>query len=386
MAPIMTTAMIALLLMERKVICWLRFFSCVSTDVIFFWCVLFCSCGRWVLFNFSNFLFSFSISPTHTLSLYFCCTCSLPFGIVIPNSELHLSSMSLSRLCILTTHYSCWIWNHSFFIFNILINPSLLLYVRKIPYLHTVHLEGRMSTPCWQPLPLVIVELRRSSGWGIWPRLRPYPVREVPWCSPHRQVNDEVELPIERSILVGGVGPWVVSVGEPRPLPVAHLGMVDLQDLIIVSVQIGIEDFVVPVQPIGVEVISQRACLYRFLRMSLLKLIGGEVRSPMKGRAKGFGPSTRVVQVAPALHHVDLSTRRPLPVLIVPREQPDGRPQPVTLRQLRLHLHSPICERERVNCGQLPTHHRVDVVVAIWSPFAPIEVVAGALVGGWASP
>ena len=58
--------------------------------------------------------------------------------------------------------------------------------------------------------------------------------------------------------------------------------------------------------------------------------------------------ATVVVDVPRGLHQVDLPTGREGSVAVVLRQQPDGRPHPVSSGQASPHLHPPVAETELV--------------------------------------
>ncbi len=123
--------------------------------------------------------------------------------------------------------------------------------------------------------------------------------------------------------------------------------------------------------------------------MGLEVLIGEVVRAPVHGRAKSFRSSsklTRVSNISATFHDVDLTTGRPLSVLIVAGKAPDSRPKPVSLGQLGLDLNTTVLEIEGIDGGKLTTHDGIDVVVSVTGPAAAVEEISGALIGGRSSP
>lgn len=91
-----------------------------------------------------------------------------------------------------------------------------------------------------------------------------------------------------------------------------------------------------------------------------------------------------MVEIPSALHDVDFSTRGPSPVLIVLRQHPNGRPQPVTLRQFGSDLKPAILER--VLSFDECRLDRVEDMCSVTHPLTPIESIARASVSVRAAP
>lgn len=78
-------------------------------------------------------------------------------------------------------------------------------------------------------------------------------------------------------------------------------------------------------------------------------LVGEVVWAPVHGGAEGFRSSSEfsgVVDVASALHDIDLAASWPLAVFVVAGEHPDGGPQPVTFGQFGFHLNPTVLDFE----------------------------------------
>lgn len=123
--------------------------------------------------------------------------------------------------------------------------------------------------------------------------------------------------------------------------------------------------------------------------MGLVVKIVCPVRTPMQSGAKSFRSSTeffRIANIASTFHNVDFSACWPFAILIVPGEQPNSRPKPISFRQLGPHLHSAVGKMECLSSGDFGTHDGVNIVVAIRESGTAVEIVAGALVDNAASP
>jgi len=70
----------------------------------------------------------------------------------------------------------------------------------------------------------------------------------------------------------------------------------------------------------------------------------------------------------------------------VPRQKPDGWPEPISLGELSLDFYSSVGEVEGVNSGDFSAHDGVNVVVSVASSTATVEEVTCALVGRRTSP
>lgn len=82
-------------------------------------------------------------------------------------------------------------------------------------------------------------------------------VLEIASCSADCQVNDQVELLIEGSTFILGSLPRIVPSLEPGSFPVGLIRVVDLEDSVGVSVQVGVQSLVVPVKTEDMEIISE---------------------------------------------------------------------------------------------------------------------------------
>ena len=64
--------------------------------------------------------------------------------------------------------------------------------------------------------------------------------------------------------------------------------MVNVQYFVGIAVKIGVYNFIIPVKPIGMKVISKSATSCCFLGMSLHVLVCEEVRSPVHSRCESL--------------------------------------------------------------------------------------------------
>ena len=178
--------------------------------------------------------------------------------------------------------------------------------------------------------------------------------------------------------------PGFAPVFDAKFVPVALLIMVNLQDTVGVTVEIGIDGLLVPVDSEGIEAVGEGARARGLLRLGFSELVCEIVRPPMQGGSKRFGSSSillRVVDVAPAFHNIDFIASWQNAVFIVPGQHPDGWPEPIALGQFISYLHPYVFDLEGINGSQFSTHNGVDIVVAVARPAATVKIVSGALVG-----
>lgn len=256
------------------------------------------------------------------------------------------------------------------------------------PDLDPVNLEGGavvLHVPGVSPLILGVPEGVGGAWIGVGPWLAAVAVREVAASAADGDVEDEEELSVEGSVEILFVLPWVVEVAREAALGEGVLVMLELQH----GGAVELRDDVIlgPLQLVGVEAVAEvLSVLVLFVRY--FPGVVWEAWTEVERGAKSVD-ATDVTGgvITSALHDVDLATRRPLAVLDVLREHPDGWPDPVTLWQLSADLDSSVLEAERVDASESRAGDWVDVIATRRSvSLASVEVIAGAVVAWLPAP
>lgn len=144
--------------------------------------------------------------------------------------------------------------------------------------------------------------------------------------------------------------------------------MIDEQNFVCIIVKISIQDFIVPVEAISMESVSESSTIDRILATSLRPLVGCPVSAPMKCRTESFRPSSIclwIANISTTLHDVYLPTSWPPAIFKESGHHPDCRPKPVTLGQFSPYFYPSIGECKRLNCCHFSTDDRRKVIDSI---------------------
>jgi len=216
-------------------------------------------------------------------------------------------------------------------------------------YLNPVNLKGGIiAPPCLPPLALVVVEAVDRMRVLVVPGLAAYAIGEVGVGATNGQVEDEVELAIERSGVVL-VDPRVVkSLRESSALVEALLGEVDLEHLVCRVIKVSVKLLIIPVETISVELFAE-GFIVLVLKMSHLIAILIPAGTPVKSGTEPVVTLTGVAwSIAARLHNINFTRCWPRSILVSFGKHPNGRPEPVTLRELSIDLNTAVLGRERV--------------------------------------
>ena len=211
-----------------------------------------------------------------------------------------------------------------------------------------------MISPGRPPLSFVVIEFRRSSLWSIRPWLCSDSIFEITVSSANCQVENQIEFGIERSTFILWILPRVFSISDSGFLPVTLLTVVNFEDFVLIGIDVSVDLLIVPIKTINMESIGQSSLRNGVFSMSFLELVGEEIRASMHGRAKWLRSSScifGIANVSSRFHDVDFSTCWPLTVLVVPREHPNGRPQPISFWEFCFDLNSSEFEVDGVDSG-----------------------------------
>jgi len=215
--------------------------------------------------------------------------------------------------------------------------------------LNPVNLKGGIiALPCLPPLALVVVEAVDRVRVLVVPGLAANAIWEVGVGATNGQVEDEVELAIERSRVVL-VDPRVVeSLRESSTLVEALLGEVDLEHLVCRVIKVSVKLLIIPVETISVELCTE-GFIVLVLKMSHLIAILIPAGTPVKSGTEPVVTLTSVAWSIPArLHDINFTRCGPRSIFVSFGKHPNGRPEPVTLRELSIDLNTAVLGRERV--------------------------------------
>lgn len=220
-----------------------------------------------------------------------------------------------------------------------------LVGVGLLPHLDAVDDHAAAILPGGQPLIPRVPEVLLGAGAEVHPRLAAGTVLEPAVGAADGDVEDEVEVVIERRLeparlapRVHQSGPVGVRQGKVAPLPerLVEVGVEHLQEA---GVDVGEEVLLAPLEPEGVEALGVGRVQRPPLDVGPPPGVVGRVGSPVQGAADDVVAALPVRVVVPArLDDVDLARERPRPVRVRDRQHPDGRPEPVARRQLGPHL------------------------------------------------
>lgn len=215
----------------------------------------------------------------------------------------------------------------------------------KFGNLDPVNLKSSVFTfPGGIPLSLSIVESVNRVRVHVAPRLAANTVGEVCIGSADSHVENEVEFSIEGGSVVL-TNPGVVEAGRELASIEEALGSeVNLEDLIGLVINVGIDTSLIPEEAVDVEIFSKRFGIL-VVSMSSLELILIPIGAPMKGGTEFVTATTWIGRtVAARFHKIDFSRCRPVSELVVLWKQPYCGPYPVTLRKLSSNFEASILE------------------------------------------
>lgn len=198
--------------------------------------------------------------------------------------------------------------------------------------------------PGWKPLVAGVPEFEWSVGSSVNPWLAGNVVLEPSIGTADGNVEDKVEVLVERSS-VGTASPWVLKRGTVAggrwevALGPEWLVEVDVHDLKKTRVDIGEDVLLRPLDSKSVEAGGVGGVECSTLYVVAVPAILGWDWTPVKSRGDNVVTTLWVgVVVTARLHDVNLARARPRTVDGVGWQHPDGRPQPVTGRELCLDL------------------------------------------------
>jgi len=160
-------------------------------------------------------------------------------------------------------------------------------------------------------------------------------------------IEDEIEIFVERSVIAASEAPRVVEACtiavRQRELTLGPEWFVeaDIHDLEKASVDVGEDILLAPFNTIGVEAASI-GCMQR-LSFDIVSppAIVSSIGSPVKRAAHNVVATLRIsVVVAAGFHDVNFTGARPWSIGVCGWKHPDGRPQPISRRQLCGNLNS----------------------------------------------
>ena len=222
--------------------------------------------------------------------------------------------------------------------------------VGLLPHANSRHHHLRFR-PGGKPVLLRAPEILLGRQTLVHPRLRTPPVREPAVRASHAHIQNEVEVLVEggvgRAALPGVLDRGPVAVGEgeaaARPQRFEERGVDDLEKAV---VDVGEEVLLAPFHAEDVFARRVRRVQGLPLHVRLPPGVGGGRGAPVQSAAHDVvAPLPVAVVVAARLYNVDLPAGGPGSVFVAHRHHPDGRPQPVALRQDRRHFHATVADR-----------------------------------------
>lgn len=142
------------------------------------------------------------------------------------------------------------------------------------------------------------------------PRLAALTIGEVVSCATNSQVQDDVVFAVEGSS-IWLVDPWVViGLRELTALPEALILEANLENLVGLVIDVGVEAVLVPVETVGVELISKGRAI-----SGLPDLVGKREAvlipsgAPVKSRAEGIIATLATIRrtISTRFHDIDLT-------------------------------------------------------------------------------
>jgi len=212
-------------------------------------------------------------------------------------------------------------------------------------HLHTLDDHLTVLLPGGVPLVASIPELLSGEATAISPRLARSTVLEPTIGTTDSDVENEVEVLVEGSVVLASSSPRVhesgtvtVANGESTLLP-ERLVEVDVHDLEKTRVDVGENILLGPLEAESVETLGVCGVESSVLVVVEPPTIVGRVGTPVESAAHDIVAALSVgVVVSAGLHDINFTRTRPGTVYIVLGQHPDGGPQPVTLRELGLDL------------------------------------------------
>lgn len=135
---------------------------------------------------------------------------------------------------------------------------GLFVTIGQIPNLDWIDLESwSFFGPSSSPLSLAVIEFRRWSWGFVWPRLVSNSIREISCSASNCQVKNDIEILIERSSLVGGGFPRILSSWQSCFFPERFIFSVDLENSIWIIVQVCVKLILIPIKTKSMEIIIE---------------------------------------------------------------------------------------------------------------------------------
>jgi len=157
---------------------------------------------------------------------------------------------------------------------SLLSSHLLLASAIEAPDIDRVNSEsGLVALPCGVPLAFSIVECINGVRILVGPRLSTLAIREVSVGTTDGEIQNKVELSVERSSVVL-TDPGVVEfLWEFAALEEALLGEIDLEDFLAFVVNVSVEFVLVPVKSVDVEIIIEALVVNIFLVSKLVSVL-----------------------------------------------------------------------------------------------------------------
>lgn len=184
-------------------------------------------------------------------------------------------------------------------------------------------------------------EVVGSRGRAVNPWLAALTILEPTVGATDGDVEDEIELLVEWSLLAASGGPDVLKTGsvgvgqrELTTLP-EWLVKVGVENLEETRVDVGEEVLLRPLETKGVRLCSVGGVKSRSLDVGPPPSIVGQIRTPMESGGDDVVTTLLVgVVVTTRFGDIDLTRQGPGTIGVLDRQHPDGGPEPVTLRHL----------------------------------------------------
>ena len=133
------------------------------------------------------------------------------------------------------------------------------LAVRNAPNLDGFDLKSiGITLPGLLPGTSCVPELVYGMRRGVGPGLASHTIWEIVGSTTDGEINDEEELSVKWCRVVLSLPRVVEGGGELASVPEALLGEVNLENLVAVSIEVGVETLLVPVESVGVESVVKR--------------------------------------------------------------------------------------------------------------------------------